>query len=160
MYAPAEMKNLTAREMYRMELAQLPVWTKAQEQAIIPEARAGNTNARQSLIESCLPYIIDVATTYADLHSGHDTLDIMDVVATGNLRLIERIDTALQAPNPCGHLRQAARGAMADYCTENKTSIRIPHASYRKGKRIGTVLSLDAPLSYNSSLTLADLIEV
>jgi DNA-directed RNA polymerase specialized sigma subunit len=159
MYAPAEMNNLTAKEVYRMELAQLPAWTKDEEWVIVEEARAGNAKARQHLIESCLPYIIGVATAYASLHKGEDPLDFMDVIAAGNLRVVARIDAALQAPNPCGFLRQAAHGAMADYCAEKKTTIKVPARSYWRGKRAGTVLSLDAPLSYDSDLTLADLIE-
>jgi DNA-directed RNA polymerase specialized sigma subunit len=158
MYTYTEEEGLTAQEQYRMEIARLPKTTRSQEQALIEQARAGCLGARQKLIESCLRYVMGVASYYASLRPEEAVGDFMDVVATGNLSLARYIDAALASPNPCAYLRQAVRGAIIHHRIEQQNIIRVPYGSYRRGKRPPQVVSLDAPLFDESGVTLTDLV--
>lgn len=135
-----------------MELAQLPELTRGEEAALVRRARVGDNQARRELVESCLEYVMRIAPRYAE-RAG---LDLLDVVQAGNLALVQYLDAALAAPNPCAHLRKAARGIIINYCREYTSIIRTPRT---KGTRAIHVKSLDAPLYDDDEVTLADLIE-
>lgn len=153
MYTLTEAETLTAKERYRMELAQLPELSVHEQDALVDLARAGDRTARARLVESCLAHVQHVAVRYARL-SG---IDVLDLVQAGNLRMMERLDAALEAANPVGFLITAARGAISNYSKEFQALIRVPHASWSRGVRV-RVVSLDAPLYDDSDVTLADVV--
>ena len=63
--------------------------TKEAQQSLYTKMRRGNTNARDQLIGSCLPLVIDIARKFA-INNKH--IDLEDLIQEGNVALMKAVD--------------------------------------------------------------------
>jgi hypothetical protein len=77
---------LTGVEKYRSEVLSLPRLTRSEEGELVYRARNGDTQAKETLIQSCLGYVASVAYRYV-CYAQHD--DYLDLVSVGNLAIVE-----------------------------------------------------------------------
>ncbi len=138
---------LTSVQMYRNSVFSLPHLNEEQEQEIIKRARQGEQQARLELMESCLRYVMKVAATFT-CYLYYDTY--LDLVGVGNLAVVEHVDKALNANNPCGYLRAVAKHAIERYCFTYASLIT------KTNPRVVQVERLDTPIYDESETTLAD----
>lgn len=148
----ASEEEYLAWEQYCREIGYLPRQLSEEEVTIIVErARSGDEEARSRLVESLLKYVLHLGVKYAIaarkmVRFDADTLtpDVLDLVQAGNLAICERLNVALERPNPIGYLRLIAKGAILRYSKENLCAIRVPHTSYDvRGCRAPSLVSLD-----------------
>lgn len=124
-------------------------WPKEQRDALIEQARAGDQEAQELLICSCLSFVFYRAWTYADL-LRHD--DPMDLVSVGNVAMVEALEKALWAANPIKYLISQGAYAIAHYVYHERYMIKRD-----KHKNVVTPdVSLDAELQ--SGLTYGGLV--
>jgi len=141
---------LMAEQQYRAEIARLPRWTERQRQELVEGARKGDTQARDSLILSCVGYVVGVARKYAVIcAAAASPIEFLDLVQIGNVTIVERMDKALAHPNPIGYLYKAASGAIIQYCQTRSSLIVTPKDN--KGKPLAPMemQRLDVPTSRN-----------
>jgi hypothetical protein len=148
-------------ERYHQDIADLPSPTLEEEQVLIEQARAGDRDARDALLLSCLGYIKTVARKYAVICAacGNKRIEYLDLVQVGNLTLLECFDKAIVHPCPYGYLKRAAAGGIIKYCQKHASLITSP------SERGGTILpmvpvaSLDVPaFSQEGESTVGDLL--
>ena len=72
---------------YLSEIGRHPLLTRAEEVQLAKRVQAGDTSARQRLIESNLRLVVTIAKTY---RSG--SLDLLDLVQEGTLGLMKAVD--------------------------------------------------------------------
>jgi len=148
---------LTSEQQYCTELAQYTRLPNEQEHALIERARSGDAQAREELITSLLPNISAFAWKYF-LTSAWEVahLDYLDVVQAGNLTLVEKVDRALQTDHVCAYLLTYAYGVIRKQCERYGASL------IAKPQMIGIaqvrVVSLDVPLSHETTNTLGDVL--
>ena len=82
---------LTNAQQYRYELSLLLRLTPEEERALRDQAREGDEQARDRLIENCLSYVAYIASRYKR-YVHHD--DYLDLVGVGNLAIVEHIEKA------------------------------------------------------------------
>lgn len=146
--------DIKARYMNDMEkyipLVNLP---KEQEDMLVEQARNGSQDAKETLILSGLAYVIRVAYTYfLTLATHHD--DFLDLIAIGNLALVEMIDTALTKQRPLIYLLTCAKFAIHHHCYYCSDLITRARNAERKTVRSLDVLldsDVDLPASEESS---------
>ncbi|MBA2391181.1 MAG: sigma-70 family RNA polymerase sigma factor [Ktedonobacteraceae bacterium] len=149
---------LTNEEQYRKEVRTLDgQLTREQEQAYLERARNGEKEAREKLLESCLPYVMHLAGKYSTITRAmqkNNSMEYLDLVQFGNVVLVERFERALTKPNPMGYLRAAISGLLLSYIEENAYGIKVTRT--KKNKANGApfeVKSLDAPVSRENKST-------
>jgi RNA polymerase sigma factor (sigma-70 family) len=143
---------LTSAQQYRYELSLLPRLNQEQERELAGRARAGDAQARASVIESCLRYVAFIAARYKR-YVHHD--DYLDLVGVGNLAVVENVEKALTMDNPQAYLFVLARLAIVDYCVTRATLITKSRYTLAPDPSIS---SLDAPICQESDATMLDLI--
>src|SRR5712692_281986 len=101
---------LSNEERYHCDIDGIPCPTFEEEQGLIKRARAGDTDAREALVLSCLGYVKTVARKYAVICAawGKKRIEYLDLVQVGNLTLLECFDKAIVHPCPYGYLKRAA----------------------------------------------------
>ncbi len=139
---------LTNWQQYRCEMSEHRRLTDAEEQALIKRALQGDEQAKHEIVQSCLWYVARVAQKYVDL--PHD--DVLDLVAEGNLALVEHIDRALSKANPFAYLMKVAALEIKHYVWYESHLIRRTDDRYPAI----AVRSLDAPLTEKSNATLIE----
>ena len=147
---------LTNEQHYHQDLADLPWITDRQVQrAIVEWARAGDSKAREAILGSGLHYVEYFASPYSSTYSWVSArLEYLELVAVGNLALVEKLDRALVAENPFAYLNVVARGAIHNYCRKYRSLIVTPSDRVPPLE----VESLDRALADEDDLTLVDLI--
>jgi len=146
-------RPLTAKDQYRIEVAELSPLTVSQELNLVEMARSGNRDAAFLLVESCLPYVLAVARKRAYMTN----LDALDLIQAASERMVKYLEKAIWSRYPSAYLKLVARHAISCYCIEYGPPIRVPRTSYGRGKRAPVVISLDAPRGAGA---LLDLVEV
>lgn len=141
---------LTSVQQYRYELSHLPRLTQEEESELKERARAGDEQARASLIESCLHYVAFIAARYKR-YIHHD--DYLDLVGVGNLAIVEYAEKALTMDNPCAYLFAIAKTTIITYCMTRASLITKSRYTCSPDAYIE---SLDAPLYQDSEATLLD----
>ncbi len=114
---------LTSAQLYRSEVRQLPRLSVDEEQELVRRARAGDKDARESLIHSCLNYVGFMAARYT-CYVPHD--DYLDLIGIGNLAVVEHLDRSLLRDNPCAYLRGVVKYTMLHYCFRYASLIARP----------------------------------
>jgi RNA polymerase sigma factor (sigma-70 family) len=144
---------LSAQAQFHLLVNHIPLYTDEQERELVEVARAGDQAARQALIERTLPYIRAVASRYASM-LAHD--DFLDLVSEAVVAVIEKMDQALvRAEDPLSYLCNFAKHTIFAYCRAHRSLISNVE-SRRMDDPFSRVGSLDAPLSDEGDLTLAD----
>src|SRR5579859_5649572 len=146
---------LTSEQQYRLEVGQLPRLTDEQERAIIERARSGDRQARDEVINICLPLILPVASRFVR-QVRH--ADFLDLVQMGNLTVIEWLDRALQKDRPIAYLVSAVYTRFIRYLGMSDSLVSKKCCS-DYGQEYVEVLSLDLPPSTEHELGWADLLE-
>ena len=101
-----EITDLTANNLYKVEVNHLPKFSREAENELIALARQGHKKAREALIMICLPYVLGIAHfTYQTRQPQHD--DILDLVQVASERMVEKLDKALTIDSPCAYLRNS-----------------------------------------------------
>ncbi len=146
----------TSYALYRYDVLNQPqvhLWPKEQQDALITQARAGDQEAREVLLCSCLSFVFYRGWRYKD-DIRHD--DPMDLVSVGNLAMLEVLEKALYADNPIKYLISHGAYAIAHYVFYDGPMIK-------RGRRheVTPVASLDAELgqtdlTYNDVLGMID----
>lgn len=149
---------LTSEELYRLELKKYTSCSPSQKDALklARQAQAGDTHAREELIVNCMRYVAKVGYNIA---RTFEVTEYLDVIAEGNLAVVEHVETALSHLHPCAYLMKTALGYMYNYCAENKTMIKTPRSYDDKSASVNTpknFVSLDQPLPGRDTKTLAD----
>lgn len=115
---------MNIEKLYRQDIASIPEWRLVgteQRDHLIEQARAGDRQARNTLILALLPYVLVYAIRYQRYH-----IDIMELVGVGNSILVEHFEQALQEANPCGYLVKFAHGEMIQYVRRFQGPITLP----------------------------------
>lgn len=150
---------LNGKEAYSMAITR-ETPTEAELFRYISEARKGCQEARNSLVEFATRRAwfraLRLSAYYKALRGVE--LDPQDIAQEAALRSLKRFDKALAHPNPVGYLYRAIEGAMLTFCRERQSAVRVPAPMQSRGHRPVEVVSLDAPISTRSSLTLGDLL--
>ncbi len=113
----------TIEELYRSEVRQLPRLSVEEEQELVRRTRAGDADARDDLITSCLNYVGFMAARYK-YFVLHD--DYLDLVGIGNLAVVEHLDRSLLRDNPCAYLRGVVKFTILHYCFSHASLITRP----------------------------------
>jgi DNA-directed RNA polymerase sigma subunit (sigma70/sigma32) len=116
----------------------LPRLTRSEEGELVRRARNGDTQAKETLIQSCLGYVACVAYRYT-CYSQHDVY--LDLVSVGNLAVVECFEKALTVEKPVAYLLGVAKLAVKAYCCKHSGLI-----THQRGQPYVWVDSLDAPL--------------
>ena len=143
-------RSLLARDQFEYELAQIGRLNPLEERRLADMARAGSKEAGELLIESCLTYARCYALVYVQ-RNPH--IDVLDLIQAGSEAMVRRLPEALKARNACAFLRVVARYTILDYSIEDRL-IRVPSASYRRGRRAPLVISLSQSIC--NDLTVLD----
>lgn len=143
---------LTNVQQYRYELSLLPRLTQEEERVLTDQAREGDKQARDRLIEGCLRYITFIAARYKR-YVHHD--DYLDLVSVGNLAVVENVEKALTMDNPQAYLCVTAKLAIIEYCMTRASLITKSRYSNASDP---SVSSLDAPVYQDSDISMLDLI--
>ena len=116
--------------------------TRGEELAAFDAMRAGDRDARDTLIRHNLRLVVHVTKKYYAAQSSQD-----DFISIGTIGLIKAVDTYDPSP-PTRFASYATR------CIENELRMQL-----RRTRREGTVASLQEPLEGDSGmLTLADVL--
>lgn len=143
---------LTTTQQYHYELSLLPRLNQEEERELRDSARAGNGQARSSLIENCLRYVTYIAARYRR-YVHHD--DYLDLVGMGNLAIVEHAEKALTMNNPYAYLFIVAKYTIIEYCMTHASLVTKSRDYDAPNPYTG---SLDAPIDQNCDITLLDLL--
>ncbi len=92
--------------LYRHDLGHLP---KRTEDDLV-QAIEGNRQAQERIIHSLLPILLGYA-----MRLQNRSMDLMELVAVGNVTLVEKTEEAWQHPNPLGFLLKWAKMEMKQH---------------------------------------------
>jgi RNA polymerase sigma factor (sigma-70 family) len=105
------MDDLSGATLYRMEVQRIAFLSREQQADYVGAAQAGDTGATQALILNCLNWTMRRARAiHRDREPQHT--DVMDLVGTANVRMLEALPNALQADDPTSYLMTVASNAM------------------------------------------------
>ncbi len=139
--------RLTAARLYERELYNHSLLAPSLEQARswASLARAGEKQAREDMVVACLRYVFHVG--YALATQGDIRELAEDIVAQGNLAVMEYLERAYDHISPFGYLMTCAKFVMVRYAQQHSKLITLPtHQSSRaKYAPMYQFFSIDAP---------------
>ncbi len=138
--------RLTASRLYEIELYNhsflAPSVEEARSWAAL--ARAGDTQAREDMVVACLRYVFHVGHALAI--QGDIRELAADIVAAGNVSVMERLEKAYDHISPFGYLMTCAKFDMARWARQYSTLITLPgHPNKEKRAPSYQFFSLDVP---------------
>ncbi len=105
------MDDLSGAALYRTEVQRLPYLTREQQADYVGAAQVGDTDATHALVLNCLNWTMRRARAiHRDREPQHT--DVMDLVGTANMRMLEAVPNALSADDPVSYLMTVASNAM------------------------------------------------
>src|SRR5258708_5944036 len=108
--------DLSAYALYDAEFAQLPRFSRQEQGELVDRARKGHDEARHLLVVNCLHWALIMAhRIYHERRPLH--VDVLDLMAVANLKMLEKVDKALTADDPVAYLLTIAAQVMRVYCT-------------------------------------------
>ena len=106
-----QMDDLSGATLYRLEVQRIPYLSREQQADYTGQAQAGETDATHALILNCLNWTMRRARAiHRDRVPEHT--DVMDLVGTANLRMLEAVPNALTVEDPVSYLMTVASNAM------------------------------------------------
>lgn len=148
---------LSARALYRMEVARLPRLTPEEEQELALHARLGDKTASHQLIIDCLRYTLRVAYVFHLIYRPKH-VEMLDLVQHASAEMVAKLDKALAASNPPAYLRGIAERSIERYLMHQAPFIPVPASTRAHYKAKGTpiynpiVESLDTSPKSNNSM--------
>ena len=73
-------------QMYLQEMKELPAWGPKEQERLLKEARQGNKEAKQRLVEANLPFALELAREF----EGKGVL-LTDLVQEANMALVAAV---------------------------------------------------------------------
>src|SRR6266536_5897686 len=118
--------RLTAARLYERELYNHSLLAPSLEQARswASLATAGEKQAREDMVVACLRYVFHVGYGLALQHGITEMA--ADVVAVGNLSVMEHLEKAYDHVSPFGYLMTCAKGEMTRWAQQHSTIITVP----------------------------------
>ena len=105
---------LNSKDQYISELWKVQRLEPVEEDRVVAQARNGDQQAKHTLVESCLGYVLYMARVYS-VYVEHD--DLLDIVQVGNLAITEKVDQALEKAESVGaYLCGVAKQSIMQYC--------------------------------------------
>lgn len=138
---------LSSEQQYRMDVAQLPRLTKAQEQEVAARAQAG-ADLRDTILLSLQTRLFTLASKYARYGSTW-----LDLIQAANVAMLESYRQALSKQNLFAYLLGVARLAMIGCISGRDDLIRTHHQ-----QESVPVRSLDCPLSQGDATPLSEVL--
>lgn len=117
--------------------------SKEDQKDLYAQMKNGDANARESIIYSCLPLVMDIAKRFR-FNNKH--IDMEDMIQEGNIALMKAVD---RWDIEKGHITTVAtwyvRNALIDLITDAKYLIRYPYdTSRRAGEDLRKVKNADS----------------
>jgi RNA polymerase sigma factor (sigma-70 family) len=122
--------------------------------ALVEQARQGDKQAREQIILLCLHHVAKVAHTFY-WTLNHGLYDLSDLIAIGNLALVERLDYALSKDQPFPFLYISAEREIWTHCRYHSELVDLPEQYYIKD-RGPLMMSLDEPVGYGTYGEIVD----
>src|SRR2546421_11587219 len=97
---------------YYAQAVSYPIPTLEEENQIIARAKLGCPIAKETIITSCLGYVLAVARTL----SLSRNIEFDELVGIGNLILVEHLEEALTKTNAYSFLKTKVKWRLLDYC--------------------------------------------
>ncbi|HYU72012.1 MAG TPA: hypothetical protein VEL31_04980 [Ktedonobacteraceae bacterium] len=120
-------ERLTAARLYEIELynhSLLAPSALEEARGLASRARVGDAQAREDMIVACLRYVFHVGHGLALQHGITEMA--ADVVAVGNLSVMEHLEKAYDHVSPFGYLMTCAKGEMTRWAQQHSTIITVP----------------------------------
>lgn len=138
-----EARNIDAYTLYDSEVGQLPRLSREEQRELVERARKGEKEARHLLVLNCLHWAFLLAhRIYDERQPQH--IDILDLAAEANLKMLERIEKALTANDPVAYLMTIAAQRMRVYCTYHAPLIQRSEGCSRQ--ELATINQFSAPM--------------
>jgi RNA polymerase sigma factor (sigma-70 family) len=110
------MDDLSSAALYRIEVQRIPFLSREQQADYVGQARAGDADATHALILNCLNWVRRRARAiYRDREPQYT--DVMDLVGTANMQMLEVMPNALRAADPVSYFMAVASNAMRWHVT-------------------------------------------
>ena len=74
-------------DKYLSDISKIPILTANQEYEVAVKARAGDPQAKETLVNSNLRFVVSVAKAYSNGHAP-----LMDLISQGNMGLVEAVE--------------------------------------------------------------------
>ncbi|GCF10610.1 hypothetical protein [Dictyobacter arantiisoli] len=101
---------LTLEQQYTKDLGVVVPLTPDQEQCLLDRALKNDVQAKDEMIVSCLPYVKNIASSYARNYKiTSPRIEYLELVQIGNLAIVEKFDDCLNSDQPSG-LSNSPRG--------------------------------------------------
>lgn len=131
-----------------------------EKQALLERVRAGDCQAKETLIVDFVPYCQAMAARYVSAYAwASPRIEFDDLAQLSILEVISKFDVALTKRDFFSYLFAMARYAVLGYCHRHATLIERPPNGHLPLPRI---VSLNAPVGKNDKIrvkrTLADLL--
>jgi len=140
--------------MYHQEITQYTRLPIEQENAIAELARQGDRQARHNFITLLVRNLEQfVARYYATYFLDTARIEYQELIAVGNLALVEKLDQALATDHPVPYLLTSAYGVIRSHCRTHQSLITTPDSMEAPPL---TIVSMNAPFAGDDSQTLAD----
>ncbi len=141
-------ERLTAARLYEIELynhSLLAPSALEEARGLASRARVGDAQAREDMIVACLRYVFHVGHGLALQHGITEMA--ADVVAVGNLSVMEHLEKAYDHVSPFGYLMTCAKGEMTRWAQQHSTIITVPgnHPDRERRAQPYRIFSIDAP---------------
>ena len=142
------MSDLSGSRLYSAELKRLPLLSREEQQPLIAKARDGDKTAKDALVIHCLHWSIRrAARLYRQQQPEH--LDLMDLVGTANVEIMEKFERALEKDDPVKFLLASCAYEMESHVGNRDELISRPRYDREKMRRLdpvpSTTVSLDVP---------------
>ena len=117
--------------------------TRAEQQILFSKIQTGNMDARDEVIESCLPLVIDIAKKF---RYNNKHIDLDDMIQEGNIALMKAVD---RWDISKGSITTVAtwyvRNALIDMITDARYTIKHPFSlSRRAAEELRKVKNIDS----------------
>jgi len=104
--------------------------SKEEQRGLYTEMQSGNEEARDEIIHSCLPLVIDVAKKFR-YNNRH--IDLEDFIQEGNIALIKAVDNwQIEKGNITTVATWYIRNSFIDMINDAKYSIKTPYSMSRR----------------------------
>jgi DNA-directed RNA polymerase specialized sigma24 family protein len=141
--------TLSALDQFLSAVYASPAYSQEEQKSLAVHAQVDG-EARKAFVESFLRYVTWIARSYAKWCKH---LDMLDIAQMGYEVLLDRLDRALQHPDPAAYLSMTVKKQLLWLCLRHDSLITVPtHASVHQ------IDSIDVPVHDDTTTTLADLL--
>ena len=118
-----QLEDLSAQTLYSAEIKRIPIMPRDTQAAYTEAARQGDTEAAHQLLKNCLNWMMTYAARLHRAYAPKHT-DIMDLVAEGNVKMLEALPNAIMKRDPTSYLMTIGANEIRRYCTYRDPLVR------------------------------------